>query len=188
MKYIILDDDDQFTCDVPFDDQKYLEKIKPNLKPLTNDEYFSGLDKVLMTAARFSYVIDAENLLWCIEWEPGFIVVSFSPEEGLSAVAVRALNPCFGGREATEEEMEQYDEDDVNPQYNIIFDPWDAQFDEGYFSSLGFSSATPEEKAVFAKATSIVESLRSSEFDDISIEVADANITEWAGGGIVVEV
>jgi hypothetical protein len=67
-----------------------------------------------------------------VEWEPGLLVVRFAPDGSLALAERRSPNPEFGGREATEEELADYDEDNEEQahQYRLVFDAWDAQLDE----------------------------------------------------------
>lgn len=102
------------------------------LRPLSEEEYKSGPARILNTAARYSYVLDDDTVYWCVEWEPGLLVLRFTPDSALALAELRSPNPQFGGREATPEELANYDEDNEEEahQYNLIFDAWDAQFDE----------------------------------------------------------
>jgi hypothetical protein len=94
--------------------------------------------------ARYSYILDGEIVYWCCEWKPGLLVIRFSPDRKLQWAAIRSPNPGFGGREATEEELEawQNSEDEPNHQYNLVFTAWDAQFDE--MDREGWPPATDE--------------------------------------------
>jgi hypothetical protein len=106
------------------------ESVFPALRPLSDDEYVNGPAKLLSTAGRSSYVLDGEDVYWCIEGGAGLVVVKFSPNGSMASAELRSPNPEFGGRKATAEEIENFDEDAENPQYNLVFDAWDAQFDE----------------------------------------------------------
>lgn len=135
MKYIIFAEEDEKTVlrsqSLGPASEVYLrEVVLPALRPLSDEEYSSGPVKILSTAAPFSYVLDDEIVYWCVEWEPGLLVVKFAPDKSLAQAELPSPNPQFGGREATDEELENYDEDAENHQYNLVFDAWDAQFDE----------------------------------------------------------
>ena len=183
MKYLIFIEDEKFTGPVPDSDSRYLKAVLPHLVPLSTDQYFSGLDVILSTAARYSYVLDDKNLLWCIEWEPRFIVVMLSPKGDISAAAISALNPCFGGREASEKELNEFEEQE-NPQYNLIFDPWDAQFDEDHFNWNKFSVASNSEEISFSEAIKYIETSRLEIGAQPNFEISKLNISEWAKNGI----
>ncbi|WP_092021123.1 hypothetical protein [Marinobacter zhejiangensis] len=188
MKYVIwvIEDDDSealYTGPVASSDADYLAKVIPLLEPISNAEYRSGLAAILSTAARFSYILLGDDIVWCIEWSPGFIVVKFTPDGQILGAAIRALNPCFGGREATDEELDAFDEDN-NPHYNLIFDPWDAQFEEDYRESGNFQRANEEELARYQSALKPVSDLEA--LDEASFEQCKANICEWAGKGLVI--
>jgi hypothetical protein len=114
--------------DAPLD--KYLrETVILALHPISDAEYLSGAAGILGTLARWSYVLDGAQVLWCIEWPPGLLVVRFSSDGSIELASLRSPNPQFGGREATPEEIEAFDEDAEDPQYNLVFDAWDAQID-----------------------------------------------------------
>lgn len=118
---------------VPPGEEAYLrESVLPGMRPLSDEEYMAGPAKILNTAAHYSYVLDGEVVYWCVEWEPGLVVVRFALDASLALAELRSPNPEFGGREATDEELENYDEDNEERthQYNLVFDAWDAQFDD----------------------------------------------------------
>lgn len=113
-------------------DEEYLrETVVPITRPLTDEDYMNGPAAILHNwMVRSSYVLDGDDVFWCVEWEPGLLVIRFSPDATMAWAAMRSPNPCFGGREATEEELDAYDEDAENPQYHLVFHAWDAQFEE----------------------------------------------------------
>jgi hypothetical protein len=105
----------------------YLDDVvSPLLRPLGETEYIDGPQGILQTWARYSYVLSGENILWCIEWKPGLLVIEFSPTGSMRWCALRSPNPEFSGRVATEEELKSYYEDRPNPQYGLLFRAWDA--------------------------------------------------------------
>ena len=135
MKYIIFSEEGEESVlrshSLGPTSEAYLrENILPVMRPLSDDEYIDGPAKILGTAARFSYVLDDEVVYRCVEWGPGLVVVKFAPDKSLAWAELRSPNPQFGGREATDEEIESYDDTAENHQYNLVFDAWDAQFDE----------------------------------------------------------
>ena len=118
---------------VPPGEEAYLRgSVLPAMRPLSDEEYRAGPARILDTAAHYSYVLDGDVVYWCIERAPGLVVVRFSPDGSMAQTELRSPNPEFGGRVATEEELENYDEDDEERahQYSLVFDAWDAQFDE----------------------------------------------------------
>lgn len=142
MKYIIFlyedadpvetDEPVLWSCSVAPEEETYLrEAVVPALRPLSEEAYRSGPAQILNTAARYSYVLDGSVVYWCVEWEPGLVVIRFAPDNSLAMAELRSPNPQFGGREATDEELSSYDEDneEQSNQYHLIFDAWDAQFD-----------------------------------------------------------
>jgi hypothetical protein len=50
------------------------------------------------------------------------------------------------------EDLRDYDEDDVNHQYNLVYRSWDAQFDEFWRKHRGFEPATPATVKLFEAA------------------------------------
>ena len=107
----------ELSCDVAKGDVAYLkEKVIPKMKVLTDDEYLYGPSCIVRTPAKSSYVIDGQDVYWCIDWKPGLLVIRFSPDGSMKWAAMKR--------------PDDDDEDDENPQYNLIYREWDAQFDE----------------------------------------------------------
>jgi hypothetical protein len=133
--YVIdaFDEDDETTTmtrPVEEEDAQYLrEKVLPLLQPLSAEEYSYGPAAILGTGAHYSYVLDGAVVYWCVEWDPGLLVLRFTPDGEMAWAALKSPVPGFGGREATEAEWDAYDEDARNPQYRLVFDAWDDIFD-----------------------------------------------------------
>jgi hypothetical protein len=134
-RYIIFDleddtDEIMFSGAVNQPEADYLrDVVLPRLRPLSEEDYFNGPLAIYGTAARFSYVLAGSDVYWCVEWDPGLLVIRFSADGSMSWCSLRSPVPNFGGREATEEELDAYDEDEPNPQYNLVFDAWDPQLE-----------------------------------------------------------
>lgn len=195
MQYIIHvygegDQYELYSGPVPEQDAGYLRRIDDKLRPLSDEEYMTGPAVLLHTMAKTSYVLDGERLYWCSEWDPGLIVVRFSPDGELAWSAIRSPVPDFGGRDATEEELENYDEDAENPQYNLIFDPWDAQFDAQEREWKSFVPAPEEAQTRFENALAHVNELAKlmeERFADQHEEWcarAEENLEKWSGEGV----
>ena len=93
---------------VPPGEEAYLRALVfPTMRLLSPEDYRSGPATMRNTAARWSYVLDGSVVYWCVEWEPGLVVVRFTPDGSLAWAQIRSPNPQFGGREATEEETGQ---------------------------------------------------------------------------------
>jgi hypothetical protein len=109
----------------------YLRDIViPRLRPLSTDEYLEGPAGIKHTLARWSYVLGGNDLFWCVEWRPGLLVIRIAGAEGdLSWCALPSRNPEFGGRVATTEELDAYDEDADDPQDALVFGAWNAQLE-----------------------------------------------------------
>lgn len=178
------------TAPVGPEERDYLEQVIETLRPLTNGEYLDGPAYILSTLASFSYVLSDRGLLWCIHWEPGLIVVLFSQDGEMSWTAIRSPVPGFGGRDATEEEWEAYDEDARDPQYRLIFDPWDAQFDEQKRSWLDFVPADCNKVQTFerliAPANKLIGDLQQLDANQRNewSERCKNNLQGWCGDGI----
>lgn len=138
---------------IPPREEAYLcTAVFPVMRPLSEKEYRLGPAKIWTTAARYSYVLDGADVYWCVEWEPGLLVVRFAPDGSLALTTLRSPNPQFGGREATDDELDNYDEDNEEQtrQYNLIFNAWDAQFDRE--ERIDWEIADDETKRRFAAA------------------------------------
>ncbi|QDV20291.1 hypothetical protein Pan153_49660 [Gimesia panareensis] len=196
MQYVnfVFDDDDNstlYTGPVPECDVAYLQQAAAHLKPLSDEEYMTGPAAVLHTLAKYSYVLDADDLYWCIEWDPGFVMIRMSPDAELQWVALRSPVPNFGGREPLPEDgnPEEYECDD-NPQYNLIFTPWDAQFDEQDREWGAFVPADNEVQTRFENALARVNELgnvmesRYANHSDDWFKLCIQNLEKWCGEGV----
>ncbi|SHM07017.1 hypothetical protein [Phytopseudomonas punonensis] len=158
MKYIVFISeqccsDGLYTGPVaPHDADYFTRGVIPHLQPLSDEEYLDGPAAILQTGARYSYLLSGEDLYWCVEWQPGLVVVKFSPDASMAWTALRSPVPNFGGRVALEVDTLQYDEDEENHQYNLVFRSWDAQFDEDHRAWGAFEPASPSEEAAFNAA------------------------------------
>ena len=138
MKYIIWvtqDDETEKMYAAPVDKiekEYFIKEIIPSLQPISQDFYTESFVVILQTLARWSYILYDEKIYWCIEWDPGLIVLEIQKNGTLQALALRSPNPSFGNRIALAEDLKfQPDyEDYENHQYSLIFDAWDAQFDK----------------------------------------------------------
>ena len=132
------------------------EAVIPQLRVLSDDEYVNGPQAILTTFARFSYVLQSNgNVYWCVEWDPGLLVVRFSPSGRLGWCALRSPNPQFGGRTASAAELSAFDEDAPDPQYKLVFDAWDPQLEpagrEGWLPATGDQMKSWESAMAHAK-------------------------------------
>jgi hypothetical protein len=159
VRHLIFTDDDRTALGrlVDPEEQAYVrDVIRPALRPLATDAYLEGPVAILGTAARWSYVLDGDDLLWCVEWDPGLLVIVVSGAT-LSWCALRAPNPEFGGRVATEAELAAYDEDARNSQYELVFRAWDAQLEEDLRDD--FSPLHPCEQVAVDRAFAHLDTL-----------------------------
>ena len=126
MQYVnfVYEDSDEPTLHsgpVSDSDAAYLRQAATHLKPLSDKEYITGPAVILHTMAKYSYVLDSNELYWCIEWDPGLLIVKMVPDKKMEWVALRSPVPNFGGREPLPEDGDPDDYDcDDNPQYWLL--------------------------------------------------------------------
>jgi hypothetical protein len=172
-------------------DTAYLRRALGHLKPLSDEDYLNGPAVILQTMAANSYVLDGEDLYWCVEWDPGLIAVKMAADAEMQWVALRSPIPDFGGREPLPEDgdPEEYESED-NPQYNLVFIPWDAQFDGQKREWRSFAPADGEVQKRFHNALARANALgalieeRFAQDRDGWISRCKQNLETWSGGGI----
>lgn len=196
MQYVIFvtgkrGDEVMHTAPLAEDDERFLgERVLPTLQPLDDETYLNGPAMILHTGARFSYVLNGPDLLWCVEWEPGLLVLRFSPDGRMAWTALRSPVPGFGGRKPMAQDVERYDEDAEDPQYNLVFHAWDAQFDAFSREHFGFAPASKEAQARHASALRHPDGLagqaaaRSAKEQKAWIADCQRRIAAWAGEGL----
>jgi hypothetical protein len=110
----------------------YLRKeVLPRLKPLSKEDYLYGPAAILGAEPAFSYVVEGSNVYWCVEWDPGLLVIRFDDKGKMAYAALPAINPLFGNRTATLAELKEYEERDHDPQVELVYQGYDAQFEDG---------------------------------------------------------
>jgi hypothetical protein len=88
----------------------------------------------------------------------------------------------------------EIDYDDDNPQYNLIFTPWDAQFDEQNREWGSFVPANEEVKARFesalARVNALGDVLKSRYAADLGgwVERCKRNVEQWCREGVRLKV
>ncbi|QDU94909.1 hypothetical protein [Lignipirellula cremea] len=197
MQYVIFvqenpksEDQSLYVGPVPPENAAYLRRLKAELKPLSEEDYIQGPLAILHTMARYSYVLDGQDLYWCVEWEPGLLVIRFSPGQEMTWTAIRSPVPDFGGREPSDADLEEYDEQADNLQYDLVFDAWDAEIDEELREGGGFAPAPDDVQTRFENAVA-----RANELCEIKEERVgndyDAwfdrclnNLERWCGDGL----
>lgn len=172
-QYVIWYDDER--CVGPVDplEVTYLDEvIEPALEPLSDADYVARYGPILETAARASYVLRGAAVYWCVEWKPGLVVVRF---EGDTMRACELVSPVpeFGGRVATQAELDAWDEDARNHQIRLVFDAWDAQFDADDFAWGGFAPAPADVLARFEAAVAHANALIPHEEDELDDDFED---------------
>ena len=121
----------QFTRPVSTESELYLNRfILLMMSPLSDDDYILGPLKLFGSLSKYIYILDNENVYWCISETPGLVLVKFSPNSFLEQATAPSPNPEYGGRKATEFEVQKYQEIDVNPQQFLIYDAWNEQFEK----------------------------------------------------------
>lgn len=200
MQYVnfVYEDSDEptlHTAPVPEGDAAYLRLAFAHLKPLTDEEYMNGPAAILRTMAKYSYVLDGDELYWCVEWDPGLLIVKLAPDTKMEWVALRSPDPNFGGREPLPEDGDPDDNDcDDDPQYNLIFTPWDAQYDKQDREWGSFVPADNQVQTRFENALAHVNALgsvmesRFSSDSDSWFQLCKANLKKWSGEGVRLKV
>jgi hypothetical protein len=195
MQYIIfveatLGETAMFAGPVEGGDRSYfVDGILPIMRPLSDNDYLQGPVVILNTLARFSYILYRNDVYWCIEWDPGLVVVRFSLDGTMAWTALQSPNPEFAGRTPSAEETAAYDEDAENHQYNLVFNAWDAQFDKDWRKWRSFKPADEKTKNEFNAAVAHVNSLGkhreacNSKKDGAWFEQCKRNIWRWCGDG-----
>lgn len=181
------------TAPLPEATEKYLRDfIIPHLKEVDQDLYSDGFAAIHRSFARFSYVLDGETVLWSIEWDPGLLVVRFHPGGHFEAQAFRSPFPAFGGRKPLEEDLLAYDDAEPNHQYDLVFDSWDAQFEQYWRDYRGFKTASESEQHRFELAMEAANQLTeqaAATYESEATQVTRVNeckkrLEDWAGPGI----
>ena len=195
-QYAIFVEDEQgrevmHTAPVSEDDARFLrERVVPTFQALDDETYLDGPAMILHTGARFSYVLDGEDLLWCVEWEPGLLVVRFSADGRMAWTALRSPVPGFGGRTPLKQDLEGYDEDAEDPQYNLVFHAWDAQFDEFSRTHCGFVPASEDAQrrhaACLRHPDGLVANAPERKDKELGAWIAacQRRVRDWAGEGL----
>lgn len=175
--YVISVDDELMSAPIAKADRKYLlDVIVPNLSPLSEGDYKAGPVILRASVAPNSTILLNNDVYLCFEYDPGLIVIRSSPNGELAWAALRSPIPNFGGREATEEEMLAFDEDAENHQYNLIFTPWDAQFDEDSLEDAEFDAADEDLVEVLEAAMAPINRLGTELTDQLGDQ---ASVTSW---------
>ncbi len=198
MQYVILVEQKRgapamYTAPVDQDDAEYLRKAAETLQPLSPEAYMNGPAAILHMLSRYSYVLDGNDVYWCVEWLPGMIMIRFSRGGQMAWTALRSPVPDFGGRTPTKADKEAYDADALNHQVNIVFEPWTAQFDEDDRSAKGFRRADAKIEATFEAALSRVneigEQIETEHGDDLEAWVyrGEEEVAKMVGDGIRID-
>ena len=173
------------------DKNYFVNNIIPRLELMTFEKYSNSVAIILNTGAHWSYILFNNDVYWCIEWDPGLIVIRFLSNGEIYATSIRSPIPEFGGRKPLLSDTEKYDEDEPNCQYNLIFNAWDAQFDEEHRTWNNFKPANAKEKKMFELALKMA----NTKYDQLLKQYTDEkiydkwhkkcieNITYWGGEG-----
>lgn len=166
----------------------------PTLRPIDRETYVQCFAAVLGTAKRSSYVLDGSDVVWCVEWEPGLLVLRFSPDGSMSGTALRSPRRFFGrlSSSLTAEEqraMEREADDEPAEQYRLVFDAWDAQFDTQHRKWGGFEKASAvlvrRHEAALAPVNALSEQAFAAHGRDTTFaKQSFARLAKWAGTGI----
>ena len=173
---------------IPEDRAEYLRRAWGQARDLPLATYLESMVAIPCCAAKTSYLVEGDFLGWCVEFVPGLLVVRFHDHGAMDWVALRSPCPSFGGREATPEDMEAYDEDAPNLQYRLIYDAWDAHFDAERAEDRGFHCprTVDEEAAVrfYQRAIDRLNALAPPLDSADAVRRCLDRIEELAGAGI----
>ena len=192
-RYVIFVDEVMFAAPLEEGDFRYFTAhILPTLRSLSDEEYMEGPAVIMHTFARYSYILYRHDVYWCAEWEPGLIVVRFSPDGGLAGAAMRSPIPNFGGREPAEKDVRNYAAAAENRQYNLVFTAWDAQFDAADREWRSFQPAEAKTandyRAALSHSHQLGEQMQArysgdDKFSEWSAQ-CKSNVRAWAGEGV----
>jgi len=178
-------DEGPFTAPLETLQQQLLSELAlPNLRTVSVEDYRDGFSVLWNSAAPSSVVIDDETVFVCFEWDPGCILLQIGPTSPIAAVALRDPRPTFGRREPLADDPPFDEEELTNPLYDLIFTPWDAQFDPRDRQWGGFTAASATDTEVVRRAFESLASLPAPEVTDESLSARVQHIAGWAGVGI----
>ncbi|WP_147274407.1 hypothetical protein [Bremerella cremea] len=198
MRYVILVERKReapamYTAEIDQDDAAYLQAAAKTMRPLSSEDYMRGPAAILHMLARYSYILDGQDVYWCVEWTPGMIVIKFSPGGQMQWTALRSPVPDFGGRQPTPEDKAAYDKDAPNHQVNLIFDPWIAQSDAEDREAKGFLPADAKTEATFeaalARVNEIGEQIETQHGHDLEAWVyrGEDEVAKMVGEGVLID-
>jgi hypothetical protein len=137
------------------------EEVVPALRPLSVDAYLDGPAAVRGSVAPCSQILRGDDVFWLVSWRPGLVVFRFEPDGTMSMTTIASINPTFGGREASDEELDAYDEDAWDPTYDAVFAAWDAIVEEDTREDAGFEPIDAADAARFEAALAHVNSVHA---------------------------
>lgn len=143
-------------------ERTYLQEvISPALRPLSKEDYANGPAAILQVEARWSYILDGEVAYWCIEWPPGLLVLRFASGAALQWAAI----PVAAGENTG---SKAYNESEDEPSYRLVYEAWDAQFEEGVRDGWREAPAAVERnfEAALAQVRQIENELEARYGDD----------------------
>lgn len=152
------------------------EQVIPGFRSLPLDQYLSGPNGILTTAARSSYVLDEETVNWCIEWSPGLLVINVTPDS-MQWAERRSPDPRFGDRSASDAEIKRYEDWEemwekehypvLPPQRGLIFDAWNDIMEESFSEWQSASEVqTQTIRRIFNRLDKLAEELTNGASDD----------------------
>lgn len=165
--------------------------VGQNLSSLDADTYNHGPLGLLSSAVSSVYIMDRDAVLWCTEWEPGLIVVRFSPGDEMRWAAFRDPRPDFADRTPLPGDSD--DDANDNPLYSLIFDGWDAQNGHDPDHDLPLINARPATKDEMARFATAMNGVHAIAFDAPERDTPEfeawvrrcyATIESFAGEGI----
>lgn len=184
MRYWIGDGAGAFTATVGEREERVLREVAlPALGAMSADEYRRGLAALRETFAKSSVILDEDYVLFCFECDPGLIVLRVGADSQLAAVALRSPRPDFGGREPLPDDP-PFDDDELDPLYNLVFTPWDAQFDAELRAYEGFAAASDSDSAQYERAMATLGSAADSFGPAGPFQARLRQLADWSGVGV----
>lgn len=155
---------------------QYMRKqVLPLMKPLSKDDYLYGPAAILGAEAAYSYLLDGSVVYWCVEWDPGLLVIRFDDKGKMAYAALQALNPLFGNRTATLADIKAYEERECDQQVELVYQGYDAQFEDA--DRTGWVIATRPFRRAFDTAIEFVNVMHEKLEDGFGDD--EAKVLAW---------
>jgi hypothetical protein len=154
----------------------YMRKeVIPRMKPLSKEDYLYGPAAILAAEPAFCYVLDGKHVYWCIEWDPGLLVIRFDDKGKMAYASLQALNPLFGNRTATLKEIQDYEDQGRDQQVELVYQGYNAQFEDA--DRTGWTIAARPFRRTFDTAIEFVNVMHDQLEDGFGDD--EAKVKAW---------